>query len=346
MLRAASIQRSLRSSLSSSIAGEEFVRSRLAPLPLLLSRNFFGGRFPFLGGRSPDDFPRYEPAPLPKNWGLCIVPPKEVYVVERFGQYFQTLKYGIHFLVPLVDHIAYVHALKEKLIHFPQSAFTKDKVDIRINGILFIKVVDPIRASYEVENPIDAIIQLARTTLRSHLVKMTLLEILVEMNAADKNIVKSINEAASDWGLQCIRLQIRDISAPPGVKEAMEIEVVAEITSRTQLLKLERERQAQIQVDEKKKITVILASQAKMMARVYRAHGEAEAVHAKMKAATEGLHSLLSVIPKNEGSEAPRIKMICFFGGSFYSVAYVGGAVSKWLSKLSTSCKALICNKI
>ncbi|KAJ0968576.1 hypothetical protein J5N97_025493 [Dioscorea zingiberensis] len=176
MLRAASIQRSLRSSLSSSVAREELVRSPLAPLPLFLSRNF-------LGGCSRDDFPRYELAPKPTNWGLCIVPEKKV---------------------------------KEKPIHFPQSAFTKDKVNILINGVLFVKIVDPIRASYRVENPIDAVIQLARTTLRSHLVKMTLLKILVEMNTPDKNIV----------GIYPLPL-------------AMEMEVEAKITKRAQVLQSE-----------------------------------------------------------------------------------------------------------
>ena len=242
--------------------------------------------------------------------GVKLVPQQKIWVVERLGRYHTSLSAGLHFVIPFVDKIAYRHSIKENAINIPsQSAITKDNVTLIIDGILYLKITDPKQASYGVNDPFYAISQLAQTTMRSELGKITLDKTFEEREILNTNIVQSINQASSVWGIQCLRYDIKDITPPDNVRTAMELQVAAERKKRAEVLESEGKRQSQINIAEGMKQEVVLKSEAAMTDQINRAKGEAEAILSVAKATAGGIEMVAASIDKAGGEKAVSLKL-------------------------------------
>ncbi|MCL4121450.1 UNVERIFIED_CONTAM: hypothetical protein GTU68_011700 [Idotea baltica] len=216
---------------------------------------------------------------LPFNTVILFVPQQEAWVVERMGKYDRILDPGVNFLLPIIDKVRYVQSLKEITIDIPkQAAITSDNVNLNIDGVLYLRVIDPYNASYGVEDPEFAITQLAQTTMRSEIGKISLDYVFRERESLNVEIVKAINKASEAWGITCLRYEIRDMKLPQRIQDAMQMQVEAERQKRATILESEGIREAEINVAEGKRKSQILASEAEKLEQINVAEGKAEAL--------------------------------------------------------------------
>lgn len=188
---------------------------------------------------------------LPRNTIIKFVPQQEEWVIERMGRFSKILKPGPHILMPIIDSIRHVQTMKETAIQIDrQAAITADNVTLYLDGVLFVQVIDAYKASYGVQDALYAITQLAQTTMRSEIGKLTLQDVLRERQELNKRITQSINEAASAWGMRCLRHEIKDIKPPNDVLDAMHRQVSAERAKRAEILESEGHLQAAINTAE------------------------------------------------------------------------------------------------
>ncbi|MDH5636894.1 MAG: paraslipin [Nitrospinota bacterium] len=260
--------------------------------------------------------------------GVRIVPQQSAWVIERLGKFRKVLNPGLNIIFPYVDSVAYKHNLKETAIDIPsQTTITRDNVSLRIDGLLYLKIVDPKAASYGVADPRFAISQLAQTTMRSELGKIEMDRTFEERETLNLNIVRSINEAANPWGIQCMRYEIKDITPPDNVRKAMELQVAAERQKRAEILDSEGKKQAQINVAEGGKQEVVLESEAAYTDQVNRAKGEAEAILMVADATAKGIEMVGSAIVKTGGSEAMSLRVAEQYVEAFKNLAKTNNTI-------------------
>ncbi|XP_074627808.1 stomatin-like protein stl-1 isoform X4 [Acropora palmata] len=265
---------------------------------------------------------------LPVNTVIKFVPQQEAWVIERFGKFNRILDPGLAILLPVIDEIKYVQTLKEVAIEIPsQSAITLDNVTLHLDGVLYLRVVDPFKASYGVEDPEFAVTQLAQTTMRSELGKISLDNVFQERERLNHNIVEAINHAAEVWGIRCLRYEIRDIQLPESVVEAMQMQVEAERKKRAAVLKSEGEREAAINVAEGKKQGQILASEARKMEQINIATGEANAIVARAKARADGIQKVSLALQEQLGEKAASLSVAELYVNAFGNLAKTNNTV-------------------
>jgi regulator of protease activity HflC (stomatin/prohibitin superfamily) len=239
-----------------------------------------------------------------------IVPQQEAWVVERLGKFDKVLQPGLNILIPIIQKVAYKHTLKEQAMDVnAQTAISNDNVTLSIDGVLYVKIVDAVSASYGVSNPYYAITQLAQTTMRSEIGKLPLDRTFEERETLNVAIVAAINQAAVNWGIQCMRYEIKDIQPPQSVLRAMELQVAAERQKRAQILESEGNRQARINHSEAEKAQVVLNSEAAYTDQVNRAKGEAEAIMLVADATAKSIETVANAIGKAGGADAVSLKI-------------------------------------
>lgn len=230
--------------------------------------------------------------------GFIVSPQKSALVIERFGKYHKILDPGLNWIIPFVDRVAYRHSLKEEAISIPnQTAITQDNVTISIDGVLYMKIEDPYAASYGIGDAVYALIQLAQTTMRSEIGKLSLDKTFAERDVLNQAIVAAINAASGPWGVKCLRYEIRDITPPAAIRSAMEMQAEAERRKRAEVLQSEATRQSDINHAEGRREAAILA-----------AGGEAESIRVKAKATAEGL-SLVAEAIAGGGRDAASLRI-------------------------------------
>ncbi len=239
-----------------------------------------------------------------------VVPQQNAYIVERLGRYAGTLQAGFHILVPFFDVVRYRHTLKEQSIDIPaQICITRDNVQVQVDGVLYLKVLNPERASYGISDYLFAISQLAQTTLRSEVGKIDLDKTFEERTNINTAVVTELDKASEPWGVKVLRYEVKSITPPSDVLAAMEKQMRAEREKRAMILTSEGQRDAAINTAEGAKQETIKASEAAKLRQINEAQGQAEAILAVATATAEGIRRVAEAITVTGGTDAVRLRV-------------------------------------
>ncbi len=239
-----------------------------------------------------------------------IVPQKMAFIVERLGKYAKTLDAGFHILIPFLDKVAYRHSLKEIAIDVPsQSCITRDNITVEVDGVLYLQVVDAVKASYGIENYMFASSQLAQTTMRSEIGKLELDKTFEEREQINNAIIQAVDKASDPWGVKITRYEIKNITPPQSVKDALEKQMRAERAKRAAIAESQGEREAKINVAEGFKQEAIKKSEGEKLKRINEAEGRAREIELVAIATAEGIRKIAEVIEAPGGKEAVNLRV-------------------------------------
>lgn len=242
---------------------------------------------------------------------FIIVPMREVVIKERLGRYSGTLTPGFHFLIPFVDRVAYRQEMREQVVDIPpQVCITRDNVQVEVDGIVYLKVMDPVKASYGIGDYRMASISLAQTTMRAEIGKLALDDTFSEREVVNENIVKEIDKASDPWGVKMIRYEIRNIHPSRNMMEAMEKQMEAERNKRAEITLALGKKESRINLSEGERQEAINVSEGEKQKRINEALGKAKEIELLADSTARGLSRIAEAIRKPGGSQAINMRII------------------------------------
>ncbi|GAB4350851.1 MAG: stomatin-like protein [Gammaproteobacteria bacterium] len=257
-----------------------------------------------------------------------IVPQREAYIIERLGKYSKTLGAGFHILIPFIDRVAYTHSLKEVAIDVPsQTCITKDNIAVEVDGVLYLQVIDPAKASYGIENFQFAATQLAQTTMRSEIGKLELDRTFEEREAINAAIIEAVDKASDPWGVKITRYEIRNITPPRSVQDALEKQMRAEREKRAVIAESEGERQSKINIAEGEKQEAIKLAEGEKQRLINEAEGKAKEIMLIAEATARGIERIARAINEPGGKEAVNLRVAEQYVREFGNIAKEGNTV-------------------
>ncbi|HEY0295774.1 MAG TPA: stomatin-like protein [Bordetella sp.] len=259
---------------------------------------------------------------------IAIVPQQHAWVIERLGRYDRTLSPGAGFVIPFIERVAYRHSLKEIPLAVPsQVCITRDNTQLQVDGVLYFQVTDAMRAYYGSSNYINAITQLAQTTLRSVIGKLELDRTFEERAIINSSIVAALDEAALNWGVKVLRYEIKDLTPPAEILHAMQAQITAERGKRALIAASEGRRQEQINIATGEREAAIARSEGEQQAQINQAQGEAAAVVAIAEATSKAIIQVAQAIQQPGGMEAVNLKVAERYVEAFGQVAKQGNTL-------------------
>ena len=284
-----------------------------------------------------------------------VVPQKMAFIVERLGKYNTTLEAGFHILFPFLDKVSYKHSLKEVAVDVPaQICITRDNISVEVDGVLYLQVMDPKKASYGIEDYMFASSQLAQTTMRSEIGKLELDKTFEEREAINGAIIAAVDKASDPWGVKITRYEIKNITPPQSVKDALEKQMRAEREKRAAIAESEGQRQAKINVAEGDKQQNIALSEGEKQKRINEAEGRAKEIELVAIATAEGIRAIAKAISDPGGKDAVNLRVAEQYIKEFGNLAKenntiiipstlsdVAGMVGAMTSLIKTTGKAL-----
>ncbi len=241
---------------------------------------------------------------------IKIVPQRTAIIVERLGKYRATFSAGFQVLIPFIDKVRYRHTLKEQAIDVPsQVCITRDNIAVEVDGILYLQVLDPQKASYGIDNYRFASIQIAQTTMRSIIGKLELDRTFEERETINVSIVEAVDKASEPWGVKVTRYEVKNIIPPQSIKDAMEKQMRAEREKRAIIAESEGAKQARINVAEGDKQALIKNSEGEMQKRINEAAGRASEIEQLANATANGLRAISLAISEENGLNAVNLRI-------------------------------------